>query len=109
MTTSRSAVSDISLIRWLRDEHGPPFGGQVAQEVAGPADPLGVEAVDGLVEEKHAGVAEQCGGDPESLAHAERVLAGALAGHLGQADDVEHLVDPAWGMSLDRARKRRWS
>ena len=31
---------------------------------------------------------------PESLPHAERVLAGPLVGHLGEPDDVEDLVDP---------------
>ncbi len=75
------------------DEDRPPFGGQVAQQVPGPTDPFGVEAVDGLVEEEHTGVPQQGAGDPEALPHAERVLAGALARHLGEPHDLEHLVD----------------
>ena len=42
-------------------------------------DALGVEAVGGLVEDQHLGVAEQRVREPEPLAHAERVLAHALA------------------------------
>ena len=80
-----------------RDEHGAALGGQVAQQVADPADALGVEPVDRLVEEQHAGVAEQGAGDAEALAHAERELAGPLVGDRGQPDDVEHLVDARRG------------
>ena len=61
--------------------------------MADPADALGVEAVDGLVEEQHAGVAEQGAGDAEPLAHAEGELAGPPVGHGGEPDDVEHVVD----------------
>ena len=78
-------------------EHRPTLRRQVPQEVADPTDALGVEAVDRLVEEQHAGVAEQGGGDAEPLAHAERELPGPAAGDGGQPDLVEDLVDPAEG------------
>ena len=61
------------------DEHRAALGGHAAQEVAQPADALRIEAVGGLVEDQHLRVAEQRGGEPEPLAHAERVLAGAPA------------------------------
>src|SRR5829696_3135260 len=40
-------------------EHGPPAGGVAAEEVAKPADALGIQPVGGLVEHEDARVAEQ--------------------------------------------------
>ena len=108
MTTSRSAVSAISLIRWLETRTVRPCRGQVAQQVAHPADALGVEAVDRLVEEQHAGVAEQRAGDAEPLAHAEGELAGPPVGHRGEPDDVEDLVDAPVGDVVGPGQERRW-
>ena len=45
------------------DEDRPALGGQIAQQVADPADALGVETVDRFVEEQDAGIAEQRAGD----------------------------------------------
>jgi hypothetical protein len=53
------------------DEHRPALGGEVPQQGPDPADALGVEAVERLVEDDRAGVAQQGGGDAEALAHAE--------------------------------------
>ena len=61
------------------EQHGAAAVGEVAQQAAHPADALGVEAVGGLVEDQHLRVAEQRVREPEPLAHAERVLAHALA------------------------------
>ena len=80
-----------------RHEHCPAFSGESTQEVAYPPDPLGVEAVDRLVEEQNGGIAEQRRGDSKTLAHAEGELAGPPVGHGGQADLVEDLVDAAKG------------
>ena len=80
-----------------RDEHGAAVGGLLAQQPAHPADAGRVEAVGGLVEDQHLGVAEQRGGDREPLAHAHRVALDAAVGGLGQPDGVEHLLD-----ALDR-------
>jgi hypothetical protein len=76
------------------DEHGPALGGQVPEQRPDPADALGVEAVDRLVEDHRVGVAEQRRGDAEPLAHAEGEAAGPPAGHLAQAHRVDHLVHP---------------
>ena len=95
MTIRWSAVSAISLIRWLETNTVRPSAGEGPHQVADPEDPLGVEPVDRLVEQQHLGVAEQGGGDAEPLAHAEREPAGPLAGHAGEPDQLEHLVDPA--------------
>ena len=54
-----------------RDQHRAALGGQVTQQVADPADAFGVEAVDRLVEEQHAGIAQEGAGDAEPLSHAE--------------------------------------
>ena len=54
------------------DQHGAPLvAGEVAQEPAQPHDPLGVEAVGGLVEDEDARIAEQRGGQRQPLAHAQ--------------------------------------
>ena len=56
--------------------------------------PSRVEPVRGLVEDQDLGIAEQRVGEPEPLAHAERVLLDALArGRAVEADEVEQLVD----------------
>ena len=53
-------------------------------------------------------VAEQRRGDAEPLAHAERELAGALARDVVQADQVEHLVDPAARDAVRLREASRW-
>jgi len=68
---------------------------EVAQEVADPADALGIESVHRLVEDQRLGVAEQCRRDAEPLTHAEREAADALPGHLLQPHQIDHLVDAA--------------
>jgi len=56
--------------------------------------PLRVEAVGGLVEDQDLGVAEQRVGEPEALAHAERVLADPSPGRrLVEADEFQQRVD----------------
>ena len=62
------------------DQHGAALPGEVREHVADPADAFGVEAVGGLVEDDRVRVAEQHTGEPEPLAHAQRVAAHALAG-----------------------------
>src|SRR5918994_428830 len=84
ITTRWSVVSSISLIRWLETN-------------ADPADPVGVQPVDGLVEQHDAGVAEQRGGDPQPLAHPQRVRSGPPSGDLVQADQAEDLLHPGPG------------
>jgi len=76
-----------------REQHGATPVGEAAQQVPHPADASRVEAVGGLVEDQHVGVADQCGRDAATLAHAQRVVADPAAGLARcQADPVEHLV-----------------
>ena len=76
------------------EQDGAAAVGEVAQQAAHPAHALGVEAVGGLVEDQHLGVAEQRVREPEPLAHAERVLPHALAAaRLSSPTSVEQLVD----------------
>ena len=84
------------------DEHGASLAGQVDEDVADPADALGVEPVGRLVEDHRVRIAEQHTGQPEALAHAERVAADLALGDLGQPDEGQHLVDRA------PARRRCW-
>jgi hypothetical protein len=62
--------------------NGAALVGLVADEPAQPGDPLGVQAVGGLVEQQDLGVAEQRRGQPEALARAEREAADPPAGGL---------------------------
>jgi len=57
--------------------------------------PSVVQPVGGLVEDQHAGVAEQRGGDAQALHHAQGEGFGPFAGDRGQTDQVENLGDPA--------------
>jgi len=57
-------------------------------------DALGVEAVGRLVQDQHLGVAEQGGGQAETLAHAEREPADPPAGGVGQADLAQDRIGP---------------
>jgi hypothetical protein len=77
------------------DEHGPPLGGQRPHQVPDPADPLRVQAVDRLVEDKDGRVAEQGGGEAQPLGHAQGELARLAVGRGSQADELQGLVDPA--------------
>ena len=81
------------------DHHGATGGGVAAYELAQPAHPFGVEAVGGLVEHEDLGVAEQGGGEPEPLTHAEREAADASPSNRGQPDVGEHRVDPLVGQA----------
>ena len=58
-----------------RDQDRAPAGGEVVQEPSQPGDAGWVEPVRGLIEHDQLGVAEQGGGEPEPLAHPERVRA----------------------------------
>ena len=71
MTIRRSAVCAISLIRWLETRTVRPSAARRLELLADPADPLGVEAVDRLVEHQDRRVAEQRRGDAQPLLHAE--------------------------------------
>ncbi len=77
-----------------RQQHGdpvcPPGGGSAR---ACPACRR-VEPGGGLVEQQQPRAAQQRRGDAEPLAHAVRVAADAVAGPVGEIDDVERLVDP---------------
>ena len=86
----------------------PPRSAKSRSRRAHPADALGIEAVGGLVEDQHLGVAEQRVREPEPLAHAERVLAHALAGGgLVQPDERQQLVDAPSGRRPSSARSPR--
>ena len=79
------------------DEHGAPFVGQAAKQIAQPSDALGVEAIGRFVEDQDLGVAQERRGEPEALAHPEGELADSPAGGAGEIDEVEDFVDPIGG------------
>jgi hypothetical protein len=84
-----------------REQHGAAAVGEAAQQLAHPAHALRVEPVGGLVEDQDLGLAEQRVGEPEALAHAERVGADAPAARrLVEADEVEQRVDARAGTPI---------
>ena len=74
-------------------QDGAVLGREAAEQVAHLAHADRVEAVGRFVEHEQRRIAEQGGGDAEPLLHAERVLAEAVAGPIGEPDEVEHLGD----------------
>ena len=84
------------------DEDRLAVAGKGDEHVADPAHAFGVEAVGRLVEDQRVGIAEQHAGEPEALAHAERVAAHLAPGDRCHADDVEHGVDTRVGDAVAR-------
>ena len=76
------------------DEDRPPVPGEGHEHVADPAHALGIESVGRLVEDQRVRIAEQDTGEPETLAHAERVAAHLALGDGSHPDGFEHGVDP---------------
>ena len=77
------------------EQDGAPLGGDVPDELTHPPHALGVEAVDGFVEDQGVRVAQERGGDAESLPHTEREAARTLVGDGGDAGQLDDLVDAA--------------
>src|SRR5581483_11644389 len=86
-------------------EHRHTLLGQGRDEPAKVAHARGVEAVRGLVEHEQLRRAHERGGDPEPLAHAERVRADPVGGPVEQADPVERLVQPPPGKAAVERRE----
>ena len=74
------------------DQHRAALGGERLEQVAHPADALRVEPVGRLVEDQHPRVADQRGGDPEPLLHAQRVTLELALGRRLEPDQLQHLV-----------------
>jgi hypothetical protein len=77
------------------DQDRAALTGQRAHQVADPAHPVGIEPVDRLVEQQHAGVAEQGRRDAEALFHAERKPLDPFTCDARQSDLLEHVDHPA--------------
>ena len=102
MTMRSSAIASISRRRWEDRRTVPPRSAKSRSRPAHPGDALGVQPVRRLVEDQHRRLAHQGVRDAEPLAHAERVVADALARRARlQADVVQQLGHAA-------ARRRRW-
>jgi len=82
------------------DQHRPSLVGEVAQQLAHPADALGVQAVHRLVEQEDVGVAEQRGGDPEPVPHAQGEPPHPVVGHRLEADHLDDVVHAVPGQDV---------
>lgn len=78
------------------DEDRAAFAGEAPHQFADPDDAFGVEAVGRLVEHHDLRVAEECGGDAEALAHAQRERPDPACGDGRDAGELQDLVDPAY-------------
>ena len=58
-------------MRWLERNTVRPSEAKRLHQVADPQDSLGIEAVDRLVEHQRLGVADEGGGNAQTLVHAE--------------------------------------
>ena len=67
---------------------------QVAQPLAQLGPHLGVERPEGLVQQEDLGLDGQRPGQRHPLALATRELRGVALGQVGQADELQQLVDP---------------
>ena len=76
------------------EEHGASLFCQLPQQSPDPEHPIRIEAVDGLVEDQRARIAQQRRRDPEPLPHPQREAPRVLGGDLAQADQVDDLIDP---------------
>ena len=95
-TTTWSAMSSSSPIRWLDTSIGRPSAASERRKLADPDDPLGVHAVERLVQDQHRRVAEHGGGDPEPLAHPERVAARLAPRRAGRGRPARSPRRPGW-------------
>jgi hypothetical protein len=71
------------------------FGSKPLEEVPDPQHPLRVQPVDRLVQDDDAGITQQRRGNAQPLAHPQGEPADPLSRHVGQADNVDQLIDPA--------------
>ena len=77
------------------EQDGAAAVGVVPQQSTHPADARRVETVGRLVEDQHLRFPDECGGDAEPLAHAQRIVTHPPRRLLRrQADEVQHLLDP---------------
>ena len=103
----RSALRLTSSSWWGGDENCPSGVGEFAQQRPQPDDSGDVRAVGRLVEQQDRWIADQGSGDPDSLAHAQRVAVDGLIGDGGEADGVQHLLDPIVTDPAERANHRK--
>ena len=76
------------------DEDGAALVGQTAAGLAHPDDALGVQAVDGLVEQEGLRVSQEGRCHAQALAHSQGEALDALLGHVRQSGDLQDLVHP---------------
>ena len=75
-----------------RHQHRASFFGESTDHGANPSDAIGVESVDGFVEDEMAGVTEHCGRQAESLFHAQREAADSFGGDRFEANERQAFV-----------------
>ena len=93
------------LLLVVGDQHGGHVQRvvQVAQPAAQLRAHLGVERAEGLVEQEDLGLDGERPGERHALALAAGELRGVALGQVGQADQLEQLVDPRLDLGLGAA------
>ncbi len=95
ITSTWSAVSSISCMRWLETITVRPSAAKRCSSVRIQRMPSGSRPFIGSSNSSVAGSPSSAEAMPEPLRHAEREAADAAAGDVGEPDLVEHLLDAA--------------
>jgi hypothetical protein len=101
-------VDDCDLIADLFDlieevggeEHGPTLGDEAADHRSKLMDSRRVEPIGRLIQDEKLWVGEQASGDPQALAHSERVAFDPLIGAFAKSDASERSLNPPMGRLL---------
>jgi hypothetical protein len=90
-----------------RYDHRAAVGGKVPHQPADPHDALGVQAVNRLVKHQYRRIPEQGRRDPQELAHSKGEAAYPPPRYSLEADESQHLIDPASGdaVALGQAKQ----
>ena len=100
ITIRWSAVTAISLIRWLDRKTVRPSEARYLTRLRTQTTPSGSRPLTGSSRMTVCGSPEQRRGDPQPLSHAEREAADLLLGHVGQARHFDDLVHALLGNAV---------
>ncbi len=92
----RDPVADVLHLgqQMAGQQHGHAVLGQTPDQQPHVPHAGGIEAGRRFVEQQQLGIAQQCRGDPQALAHAMRVAADAVTLAAGQLHGLQRLIDP---------------
>jgi hypothetical protein len=106
MTVTSAHSSSTSAMLWLLSRTVRPLAVRLRMRGAHVPHAGGVQPVRRLVDHQQPRVAQQRGGDPQPLAHAERVATGLVPAAFGGAGEFEGLIDSCPGLAAEEHRQQ---